>query len=164
MGVFAIQNRLNNIDVSGDLFSGGISAVTNADGATPFGDRYNASTTPAGDANSAIYVTRQIGLTNASTSLKVLFNAMRPSSSFIEVYFKVLRSDDTAQFEDIEFTQMAIDKTVTESKNLDDFREYSYEVSGLDGFISFAVKIVMKGTNSAEPPFIKDFRTIALAL
>ena len=89
---------------------------------------------------------------------------MRPSSSFIEVYFKVLRSDDTAQFEDIEFTQMAIDKTVTESKNLDDFREYSYEVSGLDGFISFAVKIVMKGTNSADQPFIKDCRTIDLEL
>ena len=89
---------------------------------------------------------------------------MRPSSSSIEVYWKVLRSDDSAQFEDITWTEMVLDKAVTESKNIDDFREYSYEVSGLDGFIAFAIKIVMKGTNSAEPPFLRDFRTIALAL
>ena len=164
MGLFAIQNRLNNIEVAGDLFSGGTSAATNTDGSTPFGDRYKNSTSPAGDANSAIYITRRIGLNNASTALKVIFDAMRPSSSSIEVYWKVLRSDDSAQFEDITWTEMTLDKDVTESKNIDDFREYSYEVSGLDGFIAFAIKIVMKGTNSAEPPFIRDFRTIALAL
>ena len=59
---------------------------------------------------------------------------------------------------------MTIDKTVTESKGYTDFREYTYEVSNLDGFIAFAVKLVMRGTKSTEPPFIKDFRTIALAL
>ena len=33
----------------------------------------------------------------------------------------------------------------------------------LEPFISFAVKIVMQSTNSAEPPRIKDFRALALA-
>ena len=56
------------------------------------------------------------------------------------------------------------DKVVTESLNYTDFREYSYEKSGLNGFIAFAVKIVMKGTNTADPPVIKDFGVIALAL
>ena len=93
-----------------------------------------------------------------------MFDANRPSSSSIDVYWKVLRSDDTAQFEDITWTEMPLDKTVSESKNYDDYREYAYEVSGLDGFIAFAIKIVMKGTNSAEPPKLKDFRAIALAL
>ena len=49
-------------------------------------------------------------------------------------------------------------------KNYLDYREYTFEASGLNGFISFAVKIVMKGTNSAEVPLIKDLRAIALAL
>ena len=40
----------------------------------------------------------------------------------------------------------------------------TYEVAGLDSFIAFAVKIVMKGTKSTEPPFIQDLRVIALAL
>ena len=59
---------------------------------------------------------------------------------------------------------MTADKTVTESLNYLDYREYAFEASGLNGFISFAVKIVMKGTNSSEPPLIKDLRAIALAL
>ena len=33
----------------------------------------------------------------------------------------------------------------------------------LPSFISFAIKIVMKGTQSCEAPRIKDFRAIALA-
>ena len=33
----------------------------------------------------------------------------------------------------------------------------------LPEFISFQIKIIMQGTNCAEPPRIKDFRTLALA-
>ena len=32
----------------------------------------------------------------------------------------------------------------------------------LDEFISFQIKIVMQGTNSAEPPRIKELRALAL--
>ena len=34
----------------------------------------------------------------------------------------------------------------------------------LDDFISFQIKIVMQGTNTAEPPRIKELRCIALAM
>ena len=34
----------------------------------------------------------------------------------------------------------------------------------LDEFISFQIKVVLKGTNSAEPPRIKELRAIALAI
>ena len=78
--------------------------------------------------------------------------------------YKVLKSDDTTAFENLTWTEMTIDKGVSESKSYSDFRERTYEVAGLDGFIAFAVKLVMRGTRSTEPPFIKDFRTIALAL
>ena len=56
------------------------------------------------------------------------------------------------------------DSTVSDSKSRYDFREYTFEVSGLDGFIAFSIKIVMRGTKSCEVPYIKDFRAIALAL
>ena len=55
-------------------------------------------------------------------------------------------------------------RQVSESKSYTDFRERTYEVAGLDSFIAFAVKIVMRGTKSTEPPFIQDLRVIALAL
>ena len=93
-----------------------------------------------------------------------IFDAILFSTSYIDVYQKTLRSDDTTQFEDIAWTQMTIDKTVTESKNYTDFREYTYEATNLDSYIAFAVKIVMRGTNTSKPPLIKDFRAISLAL
>ena len=93
-----------------------------------------------------------------------MFDAILFSSAYIDVFYKVLKSDDTTAFDNIEWVLMTIDKAVSESKDYKNFRERTYEVSGLDGFIAFAVKIVMRGTKSTEPPFIKDFRTIALAL
>ncbi len=44
------------------------------------------------------------------------------------------------------------------------FSEYKYTASGLTGFDAFQIKIVMKGSNQAYPPRIKDMRGIALAL
>ena len=159
MGIITIQNRLNNINANTDLFSTG---VLNAD--TVFSDSYKNSTSPEGDANAAIYCTRKIILETAATALKIIFDAVRGNDSSIEVYYKIQQADDTAQFDDLSWIQCSADKVVTESLNYTDFREYSYEKSGLNGYIAFAVKIVMKGTNTADPPFIKDFRAIALAL
>ena len=49
------------------------------------------------------------------------------------------------------------------------FKEYSYFIgqnslgvgTELAEYTSFAIKIVMQGTNSSLPPVIKDFRAIA---
>ena len=117
-----------------------------------------------GDNNVAVYITRKVSLANASTSLKVMFDAIVFNSAAVDVYYKVLSSDDTTPFGDITWKAMTIDKSVSESKDYTNFRERTYEVSGLEGFIAFSVKLVMRGTKSTEPPFIKDFRTIALAL
>ena len=51
-----------------------------------------------------------------------------------------------------------------DSKSRTDYREYTYEKSGFNGFIAFSIKIVMRGTSSCEVPNVRDFRAIALAL
>ena len=38
-----------------------------------------------------------------------------------------------------------------------------YTANNLDEFIALSIKIVMQGTNTSEPPRIKDLRAIALA-
>ena len=159
MGVICIQNRLNNINVNTDYYSSGV-----LDKDTVFSDGYAPSTYAEGDNNVAVYITRKVSLANASTSLKILFDAIVFNSAAVDVYYKVLKSDDTTPFGDVTWSTMTIDKAVSESKDYTDFRERTYEVSGLEGFIAFACKIVMRGTKSTEPPFIKDFRAIALAL
>ena len=159
MGVLTVQNRINKIDSPTDLHTPGTNSSS-----TNFSDLYKPSTAAEGDNNAAVYCTRKVTLANASSAIKVIFDAVRFDSSTIKVYYKALRADDTNQFEDIEWVYMNPDKTISESKAYTDFREYAYEASGLDGFIAFAVKIVMQGTKSTEVPQIKDFRAIALAL
>ena len=111
-----------------------------------------------------MYITRKVTLANASTALKVIFDAVRYNSAAIDVYYKTLRADDTTTFDDIEWEAMVLDKAVSDSKSRTDYREYTYEKSGLNGFIAFSIKIVMRGTSSCEVPNVRDFRAIALAL
>ena len=47
-----------------------------------------------------------------------MFDAVLFSTANIDVFYKVLKSDDTTPFENIEWTEMTIDKIVSESKRL----------------------------------------------
>ena len=118
LGLICVQNRLNNINVMGDYYS---TDLTGAD--TVFSDGYAPSTYAEGDNNVGVYVTRKVSLANSSTSLKVLFDAIVFSSASVEVYYKVLKSDDTTPFGDLTWSAMTIDKTISESKGYTDFRE-----------------------------------------
>ena len=155
----SVQNILDNVDSSSDVY--------------PTTD-YFASTEPDGDNNSAIYLTKKVTLENPATALKILFAAHRPSTAEIKLLYKILRTDDASEFDDLGYTFFNTsgipDVTVIPSADVDDFQEYLYTAgvtddgigTPLDEFISFQIKIVMQGTNCAEPPRIKDFRAIAL--
>ena len=43
-----------------------------------------------------------------------------------------------------------------------EFRDYEWFVDDLPEFQAFAIKIVMTGTNQAEPPRIRDLKAIAV--
>ena len=88
--------------------------------------------------------------------------------------FKILRTDDSTDFDDLGYTFFNTtgvdDNNQSASADEGDFRDYSFTAGvtddgigdPLDEFIALQIKIVMQGTNSAKPPRIKDFRTIAL--
>ena len=87
-----------------------------------------------------------------------------------------MRSDDASEFDDLSFvpfnTDGGPDETVKSSTTPKSFQDYSFSAGvtddglgiPLDDFISFQIKLVIKGTNTAEPPRIKDLRAIALAI
>jgi hypothetical protein len=89
--------------------------------------------------------------------------------------YKILRTDDASDFDDLGWTYFNstgdTDVTTNSSLTRDDLQQYKYTAgvkddgsdSSLDEFISFSIKIVMQGTNSAQAPRIKDLRCIALA-
>ena len=157
--LLAVANRIDNIDSSSDVF--------------PTTDFF-ASTEPEGDNNSAIYLTKKISLENPATALKIVFAAHRPATSEIKLLYKILRTDDATDFDDISYRFFnddgSPDETVPASADDNDFKEYVYTAGvtddglgePLEEFISFQIKIVMQGTNCAEPPRLTDLRAIAL--
>ena len=159
MSWISVGNRLDNVDSSSDVY--------------PTGD-YTASTEPDGDNNSAIYLTKKVTLDNPATALKIIFAAHRPATSEIKLLYKILRTDDASDFDDLGYTFFNTtgvdDNSTSSSLDIDDFQEYIYTAGvtddgigdPLEEFISFQIKIVMQGTNSSEPPRIKDLRALAL--
>ena len=107
--------------------------------------------------------------------MKVFFAGNVLNTAEVELLFKILRSDSSDDFDDIGYeyfnTDGSPDSTVATSLATTDFQQYVYTAGvkddgigdSLPEFIQFAIKIVMKGTNAAQPPRIKDLRAIALA-
>ena len=153
--IVVFSNRLNKIDTKADM---GVTALQ--------GD-YVSSEQPQGDVNEAIYMTRRVALDTPATGIKVFVDMNRFASANVKVMFKILRSDDASDFDEIGYnffnTDGSPDSVVNASLSATDFKEYEYTANNLDEFIAFSIKIVMQGSNSSEPPRLKDLRALALA-
>ena len=153
--IVAFTNRLNQINSASDM---GVTALQ--------GD-FVSSEQPQGDNNEAIYITRRVALDNPATGLKVFIDMNRFASANVKVMFKILRSDDASDFDEIGYnffnTDGEPDTVVNASLSATDFKEYEYTANNLDEFIAFSIKVVMQGTNTSEPPRLKDLRALALA-
>ena len=87
--IVAFSNRLDNINSASDI---GVTALQ--------GD-FVPSTLPSGDSNEAIYMTRKVALDTPATGIKVILDANRFASADIKLMFKILRSDDASDFDEI---------------------------------------------------------------
>jgi hypothetical protein len=149
MSMISIQNRLNN-PTSGN---------------TPSFVDDNA---PTGSSSSGIYVTKPIVLENISTAIDVRLTANVRTSSSIKVYYRVTSSAEVRNVNDLAWTPFntdgSSDLSVTPAQDNYTFKEYKYSSSNITGFTALQIKVVLKGTNSAYPPLVKDLRGIALAL
>ena len=150
--IVTVANRLDNIDDSSDVFPT---------------SSFVSPTDPEGDSNEVVYITRKVQLANPANSLKVYLDAVRPATSEIQVMYKILRSDDASDFDELGFvyfnTDGSPDTNVNPSTTNEDFVEYEFTEDDIGEFIAFAIKIRMQGTNSSQPPLVKDLRAIALA-
>ena len=155
-----VNNRLNKIDSSSDITTGSV---------------YYPSTASVGDNNIGIYLTKEVKLASTSVAIKALFAANIPSSSELEVLYKILPDGSTENFTDLGWTYFnttGIDDSNTgTTDNPNEWKDYVYSAgvkdngsgTALEEFTSFAIKIVMKGTNTSTPPRIKQFRAISMA-
>ena len=160
MGVVTVANRVDNIDSSSDVY--------------PTTD-FISSEENEGDNNAAIYLTKQVNLDQLATSLKVIVDVHKPSTSDVKVMFKLLKADESTDFDDVAYeffnTDGSPDVTTAPATTRDSFTEHQYTAGikndgtgdELGEFAGFQIKIVMQGTNCAAPPRLKDLRVLALA-
>jgi hypothetical protein len=131
-------------------------------------------TDPDGGSAAAKYITREVTLENPSTALEVRLAANVFPTSSIEVYRKVRSPDDDTPMDQIPYVQMTQSNNLRNSEERSqspyneayrtNFFDFNYGETGIPEFSAFKIKIVMKGTNPAYPPRVKDMRTIALAI
>ena len=140
------------------------------------------------DPNIAVYVSNEVRLSQQASSLKVIFSAYRHSSADIRVLYSLIKPDSSEISQSFElfpgYDNLTIDNNqdgypdiIDPSKNSgkpdvfvpasndNEFLEYQfthYPAYDLDLFSGYRIKIVMSGTNQAQPPRIKELRTIAI--
>ena len=145
------------------------------------------TSTSGGDA-AARYITRRVTLTENQTAedLNVFLTAYKPDKTNIKVYYKILNSLDSDDFDDKSYVEMSQNTNVgvnSVEKKLDDFIEYKYVIASANktgtngevtytnaagstftGFNTFALKIVMLSSTDVVVPQIRDMRAIALQI
>jgi hypothetical protein len=126
-------------------------------------------------------MTRKVTLADGfdSGDLRVYLTGYKPSGSSIHVYYKILSSSDGEIFDDKNYqlmTQLGNPNFVSTSYN--DFRElafapgssgaannsisYASGSTAFNTFKTFAIKVVLVGSDTTDVPRVRDLRAIAL--
>lgn len=123
----------------------------------------------------AKHVTIPVTLENDAFGLKIILAANKPPQADFDVYYKTAEADQPLAR--VGWTKAYSDDVLPSDTNKTVFREYRYTIGGfgdennvgarvsgaeLPEFRKFQVKVVMKSSNSAKVPVIRDLRCIAL--
>ena len=117
---------------------------------------------PKGGKHSS-YITKKVVLETAATSVKVLFDAIRNPSNEIKVFIKIKGDSNPSSFDDMNYVEIpAVSYPVSSTST--QFRAFDYEIKSLREFKEFSVKVVLIGNDQSSVPFVRNFRSIALAI
>ena len=126
------------------------------------GRTFVADTVATGSSNDNKYVTKKIDLNDEADVLDVWLNVNRPSGASVDLYYKVLNAGSELNFD--EQAWVLAPPTTPSYIIQNDRRQFSevyYHIDPTGQFGSFAFKIVLTSTNSANAPLVKDFRAVA---
>ena len=129
----------------------------------------------------AKYITKTVTLADGfdATDLRLMMNSYVPLEGTIEIYYKVLSGSDPQTIDQKSWTgpMYQVNQTGTISDSRDQWYDLEFKsssaavpsISYSDGtttysnFKKFAIKIVMKSSNTGKAPMISQLRAIALA-
>lgn len=134
------------------------------------------------DTHACIYISKPVSLNFPSNSLKVLLGAYTGSSGNIRVLYRLFKSDDPdisnnyelfPGYKNYSIDSNGIKRVIDPSLNdgtsdslvrdgsFNVTSEYEYTADDLPYFNAFSIKVIISGTNQADPPFLSDIRAIA---
>ena len=121
-------------------------------------------TDPVGGLAEAKYVSKNITLAESATAIRIMFAAVLFSNiTDIDVYYKVLPVDVNTSIDEIDFTLVDTDTPLLSASLHDnDWKDLEYTINDLTEYTSIVVKLVLRGSNSAMIPKVKDLRIICL--
>lgn len=141
--IITINNRINKITNNGEL-------------------DLSSELLPVGGLHSS-YITKKVVLENSSTSIRVLFDAIRMQNVDIKVFAKVRGDSALGSFSDMNYIEIPVESYPV-SQTRDEYRSFEYEITGLPEFKEWNIKVVLISDDQSNIPKIKNFRAIALAI
>lgn len=115
-----------------------------------------------GGSSSAKYITNTVAFANPCTNFNILFAYNLPSFCGIDVYYKIIPQNSSTNIDLIPYTLVSPESSLIQSDD-GEYKDAKYSKDFSGQFSNLIVKIVMKSSNSAYVPTIKDFRVIACA-
>lgn len=119
---------------------------------------------PAGSSTYSKYVTRRVNLATPSTFVRIRFAASIPADTMVDVYYKTAPVGSATTFESTPYTKIDPDQPIVFVQNgSGTFIDVNFSEDDLPEFDAIQVKLVMRSTNSAAVPKVKDLRIVACA-
>ena len=157
IGIILVTNRIGNSPLQTEIFDGDFTSKNSR------------------------YITKPVILAEGmdAEDLHVYLTADVPANSFVDVFYKLIHSDDTRDITENyslhEWVQMQGSQQPSgfgfkeykfvpfeDKYDSDGILKYSYNGREFSGFKIYLIKIVMRSEDSSLIPIIKNFRSIAL--
>ena len=147
------QNRLSAVTIQNRIGDAGnnTSAYSN----------YLAETNGVGGSELAKYITRKVDLEEEADVIDVYLGANVPTGATVDLYWKTTGAGEDGDFDALSWNLAVSSEPIIINNDPSVFDEVKYSIDPAGSFGSMAFKIVMRSSNSAAVPTIKDFRAIA---
>lgn len=134
------------------------------------------------DPHATVYISKPIYLSIPANSLKVLLSGYIGQNGNVRVLYRLFKNDNPDQSANYElfpgYSNYTVDsngikQVIDPSANdgtqdsfvdvgsYSEIRDYEYTADNLPYFDAFSIKVILSGTNQADPPHLDDIRAIA---
>ena len=117
----------------------------------------------------ARYITKKVELAEEADKIDVFLNVNRPRSANVDLYFRVVEGGSSTDISTVAWQVVTPVESIAINDNPNVFKEIQYSIdpgdstysASPDTFGTMQFKIVLRSSNSATVPQVKDFRAIA---